>query len=209
VSRSQALIIAAAILGGSAIISVGLYAGLAASRDAPAQASAPPAALSGAPALAIDPGPRSPDPQALVRGASPPAWAQPPALPAPPSPPPPSLTKVRQKAADDVTRFLQADRWRYAERCWSPALQKHPAASPSSFVFNIAFDADGREIARGIGTKGTPMTPNSPGFAEFQSDPTQQARLEVHRCLMAIHDQQVFIAPPGRNIDVTVALQIP
>lgn len=209
-TRSQTLLIAGAILGGSLIISVGLYAGLVASRDAPADLPAlgPLPARDPAPSAVKDPAPPPSGSYALARNASPEAWAPPPGAPAL-ALPQPSFAEVRQKAVESATNALEADRWRYEERCWAAALRKYPEASPSTFVFNLAFDADGKEIARGIGSKGKAMSPNAPGFAEFARDPTQLARAEVHRCLQGVHDMPVLIPPPGRNIDVSIPVQIP
>jgi hypothetical protein len=78
-----------------------------------------------------------------------------------------------------------------------------------TFEYDVAFDAAGREIARGISSTGRSLRLNEPGAAERMADPTELARGEVHQCLNEIHDLPITVQSPGRNLGVTLSLRLP
>ncbi|WP_437630484.1 hypothetical protein [Sorangium sp. So ce854] len=159
-----------AILLGSAMIAVAVYLGL---RHGPAVVA--PGARPAEGAAAIQAGP--------VASA---ATAERAAAPAPPAAPGVPRDEVARQAA----RALDAHRQALVERCYRPAIAARPEPRTVKYVFNITFDARGRQIARGL------------------IEDRETARPEVTACLVGALPP-VEIAPPGANVRVDVPFSLP
>lgn len=188
-TRSQVWVIAAAILAGSAIISVGLYAGLSASSDrgvAPREAQRAPAVP--------EAGRWTAQPTAPAQYAEPaPARAQPPVEPSP--------EELKRRAAHELLAKLYADRATYLERCGSGAAGQNQGGGQGSFRFDVVFDATGHEIARDI----RPAGGASPGSKATGA----AARDGILDCLRGVDDLPAIISPPGRSVEVSVTYPFP
>ncbi len=129
--------------------------------------------------------------------AAPPAWpawpsrsGAPPAA-APAMAPQPKLTpelvdRVTQQARDG----LEALRATLVARC-APEGSRDAGAHPATLVVNLTFDADGREIARGI--------------AENRRAPAGR----LGTCLRRLRDTSLSVAPPGVTVGVSVPITLP
>jgi hypothetical protein len=134
---ARAIGVGEAILGGSALIALGLFFGLRA---------------------------RPPGPSATIA---------------------PTLLVDRDGA---VREALEARRARFVDQCWTPSAARDAAPATSTYVFEIAIDAAGRERGRGI------------------SD-VHGARSDVGQCLRALGDQvQVAgpVAPGVAHVEMTL-----
>ncbi|MGK3992216.1 hypothetical protein [Sorangium sp. So ce1024] len=169
-----------AILLGSAMIAVAVYLGLrhgpaAVAPDArPAEGAAAIQAGPGASAAAVEraaaPAPSAPSAAAVERAAAP--------------------SVPRDEVARQAARALDAHRPALVERCYRPAIAARPEPRTVKYVFNITFDARGRQIARGL------------------IEDRETARPEVTACLVAALPP-VEIAPPGVNVRVDVPFSLP
>jgi hypothetical protein len=136
------------------------------------------------------------------------AWRDPSLQPAPapaalgpaaPAPPPRSALLTPQgrptpqlveRVAAEVTRKLEESRSELIERC-VPASRLVHGAPGASFTFNVTFDANGREIARGIGEDRRARAP------------------EVASCLRKLPLGSLRVAAPGATVGVRVAMHLP
>ncbi|WP_437685987.1 hypothetical protein [Sorangium sp. So ce176] len=158
-----------AILLGSAMIAAAVYLGL---RHGPAAVAPDARAVDGA--EAIQAGPAASAPPVQRAGATAPGVS-------------------RDEIARQAARALDAHRPALVERCYRPAASAPPAQpEPRAvrYVFNITFDAQGRQIARGI------------------IEDRETARPEVTACLVGALPP-VEIAPPGANVRVDVPFSLP
>ncbi|WP_437303138.1 hypothetical protein [Sorangium sp. So ce388] len=160
-----------AILLGSAMIAAAVYLGL---RHGPA---------------AVAPDARS------TAGAAPPVEAGPGASAAPAeragAPAPPSAKAVpRDEVARQAALALDAHRPALISRCYKPVIAAKPEPRAVKYVFNITFDAAGRQIARGL------------------IEDQETARPEVTACLVAALPP-VAIPAPGANVRVDVPFSLP
>lgn len=96
---------------------------------------------------------------------------------------PPAVKQLRQHAQ----RALEAEKPRFVERCWTPS-----AGGPDQIklVFELLFDADGKEIGRGV------------------TEVRDMARPEVADCVRGL-PLGLTIPPPGRPVELRVALLLP
>lgn len=162
------------ILLAGALIAAGLYFGLR-GREVP---SPPPSASSAAATVASSA-------QAQAPAASSVATA--PVAPAPSSAPAPDLDKVKVAALKDLERHRQA----ITKQC----LTEVPAAQPDppggiKVQFNVTFDAEGRQIGRGI------------------SEDREHTRPGVGACLSRVLPA-LSVPPPGQTVQVFLDLSIP
>ncbi|CAN95462.1 hypothetical protein predicted by Glimmer/Critica [Sorangium cellulosum So ce56] len=151
-----------AILLGSAMIAAAVYLGL---RHGPAGVPADPRPAGGAP---------SPPADAASAAAAPSAG---PGVP-------------RDEVATQAARALEAHRPALIERCYKPAVAAQPAPREVKYVFNLTFDAQGRQLARGI------------------IEDREASRPEVTACLVDALPP-VAVAPPGANVRVDVPFSLP
>ncbi|WP_438022797.1 hypothetical protein [Sorangium sp. So ce233] len=159
-----------AILLGSAMIAAAVYLGL---RHGPAAVAPDARAVDGA--EAIQAGPAASALPAQRAGAAAPQRA--PRVP-------------RDEIARQAARALDAHRPALVERCYKPAIAAQPEPRAVKYVFNITFDAQGRQIARGL------------------IEDRETARPEVTACLVGALPP-VEIAPPGVNVRVDVPFSLP
>ncbi|WP_437934413.1 hypothetical protein [Sorangium sp. So ce341] len=184
-----------AILLGSAMIAAAVYLGLrhgpasvapdprAAAGDASHRGEpAPPAGAAerapgeGAPAAQRAPGEGAPAAQ-RAPGEGAPAAQRAPAVP-------------REEVARQAARALDARRPALVERCYKPAIAAQPAPREVKYVFNLTFDAQGRQIARGI------------------IEDREASRPDVTACL-ATALPPVAVEPPGASVRVDVPFSLP
>ena len=162
-----------AILLGSAMIAAAIYLGL---RHGPA-------------GVATDPRPAGSAPSQPAEAASSAGPAQrAPGAVAPAPQPAPSVP--RDEVARQAARALDAHRPALIERCYKPAVAAQPGPRGVRYVFNLTFDAQGRQIARGI------------------IEDHEASRPEVTACLVAALPP-VAVAPPGANVRVDVPFSLP
>lgn len=159
-----------AILLGSAMIAAAVYLGL---RHGPAGVAPDARAVDGAEAIQTRSAASAP--QAQRAGATAPQGA-------------PSVS--RDEIARQAARALDAHRPALVERCYRPAIAAQPEPRAVRYVFNITFDAQGRQIARGL------------------IEDRETARPEVTACLVGALPP-VEIAPPGANVRVDVPFSLP
>jgi hypothetical protein len=91
---------------------------------------------------------------------------------------------VVARVAHEATRVLEAARSDLAARC-APS-----GAGGAQFTFNVTFDANGREIARGI------------------SEDRRHRAPRVASCLRKLPIGSLRVTPPGANVGVRVAMQL-
>ncbi|WP_437911713.1 hypothetical protein WME73_29525 [Sorangium sp. So ce302] len=169
-----------AILLGSAMIAAAVYLGL---RHGPAGVPADPRPAGGAPsppadaASAAGSAARAPGAGAPVRPLQAPA-------------PRPAPSVPRDEVATQAARALEAHRPALIERCYKPAVAAQPAPRGVKYVFNLTFDAQGRQLARGIIEHREASSP------------------EVTACVAAALPA-VAVAPPGANVRVDVPFSLP
>ncbi|WP_437878725.1 hypothetical protein [Sorangium sp. So ce513] len=177
------LLTPAAILLGSVFIAAGLYFGLqraappaalppASAEAAAASAKAPPASEAPAP---------SPAPRAAATGA---AAASPDELAAA------SPGELYKRVAADAMKALEARRPLFVKQCWEPSLKKSPTPARARYLFNMTFDASGKEIARGI------------------SEVRGMDRPDAAQCLRMI-PLGIAVPPPGARVAVEVEMTLP
>lgn len=206
------------ILAGSALIAAGLYFGLRErAGDQPsarptADAPPEPAAADGVPALSSAGGLQDlrdrpaagPRPPLTIedtsgQGAQAPVREPPPGgetlapviaggLPGPPTAPLEVQSAVESAAASALANLKEQD---FKPRCWAPTLAAAPEPARSTYSVQITFDADGREIARGV--------------SELRDT---DSRSDVANCL-GRSDLTLQIPPPGQIVSVVVPLHFP
>ncbi|MDC0677478.1 hypothetical protein [Sorangium atrum] len=164
-----------AILLGSAMISAAVYLGL---RHGPAGVPTEPRPVGGAPWQPADA--VSSAGAALAPGAG--ASARPLQAPAPSVP--------REQVAMQAARALEAHRPALIERCYKPAAAARPAPRGVKYIFNLTFDARGRQLARGI------------------IEDREASSPEVTACVVDALPA-VAVPPPGANVRVDVPFSLP
>lgn len=93
------------------------------------------------------------------------------------------------RVAEEASLGLEAARPELVARCVPPG---RPADQASSrFTFNVTFDADGREIARGISEDRSARSP------------------EVASCLRRLPLGALRVSAPGANVGVRLAFSLP
>lgn len=162
------------ILGAGALVGAGLYFGL---RERPVLAPLPEPSASAAPALP----PAAPPTVAPTEAVTP---EPPAAAPGPVSP------EVITKASEDAARALEKAKKKLSDACWKPALAETPEPKTARYLFNLSFDARGKEIARGV------------------TELRDESRADVGQCLRA-QPIGLEIPPPGAIIAVSIALEFP
>jgi hypothetical protein len=167
-------LIAGSILIGSTIIAIGLHAGLRDRRPAaPGSPAGPP------------PPTRPADGEERAGPVLPP-----PAKPGDPRPAGADGETARTAARRAATRELEARRRDLVATCWTPFARKAPEPKRARFKFNLIFDAEGREAARGI--------------AEVRGE----ERPEAARCLRS-RPLDLRIPAPGQPVSLEVDLVLP
>lgn len=175
--RTEQLLLPGAVVAGCGLIGLGLYFGLRASAPAAPVASAPVHVTAAAHAPAPDTAP-------LASSASPIGVA--------PSPSAASSPEALQRARDAAKAALLAEKKAtFLARCWEPALKREPTPATSKYVFDLAFDPEGREVARGI------------------SELRGESRPDVGQCLREVPMGLRLTPPPGANLDVSVEISFP
>jgi len=108
------------ILVGSGIIAAGLFFGLRARPSATVTATA-----------------------TLDRGSATPAPTPPPA--------PSSDPSIVKKAVADIAAAIQAEKVKtFVPKCWTPLVAKQPQPATSRLVISTSFNAEGKEVIRGV-----------------------------------------------------------
>ncbi|WP_437670017.1 hypothetical protein [Sorangium sp. So ce131] len=111
------------------------------------------------------------------------------ATPAPDATPAPSAAP-RDEVARRAVEALEAHRAALTQRCYTPAMAAQPDRPVVKYIFNITFDAQGRQIARGV------------------IEDRETARPEVTACL-ATALPPLSIPPPGARVRVDVPFSLP
>lgn len=96
---------------------------------------------------------------------------------------------IEQSAAKGLAREKKV---RFVDTCWKPALAKTASPTTSVYSVHIAFDASGKEIARGV--------------SELRG---KDSRQDVARCLREQPLGITLDVPPGRNAEVDLELAFP
>ncbi|AGP38795.1 hypothetical protein [Sorangium cellulosum] len=178
-----------AILLGSAMIAAAVYLGL---RHGPAAVAPDPRAAAGDASHRGEPAPpagaaeRASGERAPGEGA--PAAQRAPGEGAPAAQRAPAVS--REEVARQAARALDARRPALVERCYKPAIAAQPAPREVKYVFNLTFDAQGRQIARGI------------------IEDREASRPDVTACL-ATALPPVAVEPPGASVRVDVPFSLP
>jgi hypothetical protein len=143
----------------------------------------------------------------LIRGApndrAQPATSAPittPAEPSPPpkaepispgrAPPPAAAPPSKEAVAAEVAKGLDSYRKELLDRCWKPAVAKQPDPPTLELGFNFTFDADGRQMGRGV------------------REDRKTARPEIRECIDDVV-KQLTISPPGTSVAVEVPFTLP
>ena len=174
----------AAIFASAIVIALGIYFGLRAQKaDAGAAAAlAPSAASSESAALADASSQRgTADPPPRVVGA-----------PANPLAEQASAAPADDPRAREARAALEKLRPKFVEACWKPSAQKKKDPPSAKYEFMLAFDAAGRERARGI---------SDVGFGDA-------TRIDVGDCLRNLASP-ISIAPANAPVTVEVTLTLP
>jgi hypothetical protein len=153
--------------------------------DGPASAPAPPAAPA-----PIDP--PAPLPQLFVAPAPPPPMARKPEPP-PPAPaaqPPSSPTpEILTRVTEETKARIETLRPQMISRCWPSGGLRGGRAS-ARLTFNVAFDAQGREVMRGV------------------SEDRRAPAGEFARCVREM-EGTMTVSAPGTNVTVSVPMTFP
>jgi hypothetical protein len=159
-----------AILLGSVIVAAGLFFGLRDRSDPqpPAPAPAPSAAALAPPSPAM------------------PAEAVQPVQPAQPAGP----AADRSAVAKQAEAALAQHRKSLTDQCLAPSLARKPDPPVVKYVFNVTFDAEGKQIARGV------------------SEDREAARPEVTACVSE-KLPTLTVPPPGQTVRVEIPLSLP
>jgi hypothetical protein len=176
--RSNPLLLPGAVVIGSGLIGLGLYFGLRASAPAPI--------------------PSSSTPVLMTATSQPPAASTAPAGSSEPARPTAAGTagslsqEVVERVKKSATEALLAEKKaKFLPRCWEPALAREPQPATSKYLFELSFDADGRENVRGI------------------HEPRGESRGDVGQCMREI-PMGIRITPaPGAPVMVSVELTFP
>lgn len=165
------------ILGAGALVGAGLFFGL---RERPVLHPDAPSASGSHTATPI-----------LVPPASPtlkvPVVAPPEPAPGGPGPVSPGVVT---KATEDATKALEKAKTQLTESCWKPALAASPEPKSARYLFNLSFDAQGHELARGV------------------TELRDASRADVGQCLRA-QPLGLEIPAPGAIIAVSIAVEFP
>jgi hypothetical protein len=165
------LITPAAILIGSVIIGAGLYFGLQGQGKPPEREDPPP----------------SPRAASVAPPAAPPAVAVQPGLDlAPPAAP----AEAKRRATEEAQRALEAKRVEIVKACWDPSFKKNPSPPKAKYLFDVSFDPQGNEIARGI------------------SDVRGMERPDTGQCLRE-QPMGLRITPPGVYVSLELEWTLP
>jgi hypothetical protein len=119
------------------------------------------------------------------------------------------IAAPRRETVDQVRASIEADRHRYADRCWTSVARDHPGLSPISFMLRLQIDGSGREVARGIAPAEPPPSLNDPDYEALRADSRTKATSELLACLERVVDLPVTIAPSSHAVDVVVPLELP
>lgn len=188
-SRRAALALAAA----GAVALLAFAVGRRSAEPSAPQRAERPAAAERAPApsgrpLPIRPQGQLPGPTATAAAMpSAPVAVEAPSSPAPQGRPTPALVA---RVSEEARAVLEAARPELAGRC-IPGGRLPDGKAGATFTFNVTFDASGREIARGIGEDRRYRAP------------------EVARCLRSLPIGSLRVTPPGANVGVRVAMNLP
>ena len=140
-------------------------------------------------AAAPEPAPPLPAPQLPPPAVRAPVAVAPPSLPAVPARAA-SATELQARVAEEVKAQLETLRPYIASRCPPSAVLKGGQAS-ATLTVNSTFDAQGREIARGI------------------SEDRRSPAAELARCLRQLEGIALSVSPPGSNVGISVAVAFP
>lgn len=163
------------MLIGSLIVAVGAYLGL---RDRANPDVSHSAGSSGAPTTAPIDSARAAAPPTRTDGASTP-------------PPAPSATPELLKAsALSASKALEKHKKHLVEKCWNPSAKANPEPKSITYTFDFTFDADGKQIARGL------------------SEPRGASRPGVGQCLQS-ELPSLTIDPPGVSVAFKVEMTLP
>jgi hypothetical protein len=153
-----------AILLGSVIIGAGLFLGLRGRSDP-------------------QPSGRAPAPSAVQLAPPSPAI---PAEPAQPLGPAADRSAVAKQAEAAVAQHRKS----LTDQCLAPSLARKPDPPVVKYVFNVTFDAEGKQIARGV------------------SEDREAARPEVTACVSE-KLPTLTVPPPGQTVRVEIPLSLP
>lgn len=104
----------------------------------------------------------------------------------------PAVDESRLRAEENAQFAIVPQRAEYVRACWKPA-PAAPGVAPDfggAFEFDVAFDADGRELSRTLRSSGT-------------------ARAELTDCVRKLKLAALKIAPPGKALTVSVNVPVP
>jgi hypothetical protein len=85
---------------------------------------------------------------------------------------------------------LEQQRASLKTKCWDGPAAKNPQPAASRFVWSFTFDAEGKQLARGISEDRATLRPGTSICLSTELEPFE-------------------IAPPGRSIEVKVDFQLP
>ena len=89
-----------------------------------------------------------------------------------------------------VRAGLDAQRAELVGTCWGPSVRRNREPASVKYRFNFSFDAQGRQIARGI------------------SENREAVRPDVTQCILE-HLEAIQIPPVGRNTRVEADFELP
>jgi hypothetical protein len=140
--------------------------------------------------------PRYAAPAASPRIATPAVAPAPAPAPAPAAAEPAARTgratpELVARVTEEATAALEQTRAQLVERCQAEGGLTGRSRG-ARFTFNVTFDANGREIARGINED-----------RRFRAPP------ELSRCVRSLPPGSLRVTPPGANVGVRVAMMFP
>jgi hypothetical protein len=178
-------VLAGAIVIGSGLIALGLYAGLSASGPGPSGTAPPALAPPPSSALLPPPLPATGVPPAAVEVSAAPSAGGVSATSS--VRPPGSVEAVKQEV---VKLLAEQKKALFVPKCWQPALAKQAEPKTSRFLFSLSFDAAGVERVRGI------------------SEIRGESRVDVARCLRE-QPGGLKITPTGASVSLELFLDFP
>lgn len=101
---------------------------------------------------------------------------------------PPDVQAAAERAAHDA--LLGEKKRTLLPKCWQPALAQRPEPAIAKFRLNMMFDAQGREVGRGL------------------HEDRSAIRTDVANCIRN-QAMTLQISPPGVPVSVTVPLDFP
>ncbi|NUO47893.1 MAG: hypothetical protein HOV80_03455 [Polyangiaceae bacterium] len=108
----------------------------------------------------------------------------------PPQPVPSVTPELIKASSSSASNAIEKHRKHLVEKCWNPSAKTDPEPKSVTYTLELTFDAEGKQIARGL------------------SEPRGASRPAVPQCLQT-ELPNLTIDPPGVSVAFKVELTLP